>query len=208
MTGSENQGEPAILAENRRVAGKKLGYGHRSISMLRPQCDVCQGGDNVPRDWAQHCSHDPYVTVVKTQYDEPEYREEDDGTMTLVGTKKKATFVTRPNWVEVSISPRINGGRGPGRARYKGFIRPSELRNTVFPNGIAECCEWSDCKYQKDLVEYQGIEGRFCREGEARIAAWDQRKVPGDKKAIEIGWDEESREKRQEQLASVNLVPA
>jgi hypothetical protein len=199
--------EPAILEDNRRVIGKKLGYGHRSISMLRPICTSCQQRENTPRTWFLDCAHDPYVTTVRIPYTEPTYKQNEDGTMTLTGEEEKVRFVVRPNWAEVSVTPRINGGVGPAKKRYQGFIRPSELKNTMYPYGIAECCEWSDCKWQSGLVEYTGIEGRFCRELEARLAAWDQRKVPGMKKSVEIGWDEESKEIRDEQLAAVALVP-
>lgn len=196
--------EPAILPNLRRVQGSKLSYGHRSITMLRPSCAICQEGQNVAYGWQKNCPHDPYMGVTTQTWDEPVYVNElgTDGNPTGVTIVKeivkKSRSVPRPNWAEISVTTRVNGGVGVAIARRKGFIRPSELRNEAFPNGIAECCEWSDCKWQQNLVEYP--DGRFCREIEARYASIDIRGPGGGKHNFEIGHDPQSLEIRQTQL--------
>jgi hypothetical protein len=164
-------GEPAILPGNRAVMGTKLTYGHKSYTFLRPICHICQRGDNTPRDWYKHCTHDPYITYAETSYLKPEYDEQEDGTKIVVRRTEVVTTTPKPNWVEISASVRINGGEGAADARRKGFIRPSELRNELYPDGIAECCEWSDCKVQEGLKDYKY--GRFHSALEAKRCALD-----------------------------------
>jgi hypothetical protein len=162
---------PAILPQNRAVMGTKLTYGHKSYTFLRPICRICQRGDNTPTNWYRTCAHDPYITYREESWMEPQFETQDDGTKIITGRIERVRTIPVPNWVEISSTVRINGGVGTQEARRKGFIRPSELKNELYPNGIAECCEWSDCKVQEGLKDYKY--GRFHSELEAKRAALD-----------------------------------
>jgi hypothetical protein len=201
---------PAILKENRRAREENLTYNHRQKKMLRPICDLCQEGDNVPRDWVLRCDHDPYISYREQTWLVPEYEDEvvdgqPTGNRVVTGRVERSRTVPQPNWVMVSMTKRINGGQGDKRGFYRGFIRPSNLRNELFPEGIAECCEWGNCMWQQDLVEYEEL-GFYCREYEAKLAYVDEHGVGMGKHNFEIGWaDPLSQQLRQDQLAAVPL---
>jgi hypothetical protein len=197
--------EPAIIPEWRRA--RSVRHGQKSITMLRPQCAICQRADNAPVDWYVDCPHDPYVTMIQQEYDEPQMEPvldadgEATGEQRIVGVEKKVRFIPHPNRCEVAESARINSGNGVYWARQlKGKILPSELRNNLYPNGIADTCQFRDCHQQTGLVEYAGL-GMFCREIEAKMVMQDQNRT--SVKAMEIGWNRESSEKRESQIAGI-----
>ena len=176
--------------------------GQGGLAMLRPICNICQGGDNVPRDWYLACDHDPYVTLVEISRKVPRYEDvpgedgEPTGTRRVVGTDTLVDYEPRPNLTDVTLSTRVNSGKGVEMARRKGFILPEELVSPSFPGGIAPMCQFRGCTWQKDLRTYKW--GTFCREDEARLVGTDEKGM-----TLEIGFDSNSSEKRRTQLDSV-----
>ena len=173
--------KPAIL-HMRRVTSVR--FGQRSLKMLRPVCRVCQVGDNIPRDWYKDCTHDPYLAVAETKVPVTVYEDivdekgEPTGTKKVVGVEHTVEFRVVPNWVEISLSTRVNSGRGLEMAQAKGFILPEELRTPAYPDGIAPICQFREC-YAQDTPEGKKLLrtrwGDFCREIEAKMVAVDER---------------------------------
>lgn len=189
----------AIIPGWRRAT--RLSMGQRSITMLRPVCRICQRTDNVPWDWYTTCPHDPYVTVVTRRVNEPEYGPENpDGSREVIGTRVVETYEVRPNVQETALTMRVNSGDGVIKARKKGFILPSELRSPAYPGGIADACQFRDCKYQQGLVAYRN--GTYCREIEALLVAIDEQ---GEAFEVELGTDV-SRKVRERQLAEARTM--
>lgn len=196
--------KPAVIPSWRR--GTRLGVGQRTIKMLRPICAICQGEDNVPADWAQHCEHSPYVTTVATPRKKTLYEGDRDkdgkpvGPQKIVGTETIEEYEARPNVVEVALSRRVNQGQGVRRGvMYKGYIRPDELRSPEFPDGIAPACQYRGCKYQQDLKEYRS--GVFCREIEAALVQGDF-----DAKILEVPGLMDTEERRSQRKRAGQLA--
>lgn len=193
--------QPAILPNWRSTA--RLRGGHRSLTMLRPVCRPCEKEYERAKGWWRNCTHDPYITMVPVPTSEQEWVDEivngePTGRKVKVegSVKEYMAYEVRPNVVHVSISPRVNGAFGLANARYKGFIRPSELRSPHFPNGIAETCEFHGCKQQVGLVEYKS--GRYCRRDEAAICYFEG---TDSQVALEVGTGRpQSDARRREQL--------
>ncbi len=190
-------GTPAILPELRATGN--LRNGERSIKLLRPVCYICNdGGPNTPFDWVGRCTHDPYVTSVRSVVLEPKWGEtRPDGSRVQVGTQEVVTFKPHPNWAEITFSYKVNSAQGPSWAFNKGMIPPDELRSPHFPFGIARCCQFKGCYQQSGLREYpqtayEGIPaGWFCREEEAALVMFaDDAEtyglllVPSDQRAL------------------------
>jgi hypothetical protein len=186
--------EPAKLPQLRRA--RQLTYGQRNIKMLRPICDTCTSGANVPRDWYLTCQHDPYVGVREARRQVPIYEDAESGEKVVTGVEERVSFAPWPNWTEATVSKRVNSGAGEDKARAKGFIRPTELRSEAWPDGIAECCEFRGCYWQEGLKETRF--GKFCRTLEAKLVGFDE-----TGRTIEIGWNQESTEKRYTMLDSM-----
>jgi hypothetical protein len=192
-------GALAILPEWRQAT--RLRGGHRSFTMLRPICRVCENKDNVARDWWRTCTHDPYVTMVP----HPEIlRDWEDEIVNGVPTGRRLvvpgserqviSYEPRPNHTNRSVNGRSNGGYGLAAARWKGCIFPEELRSPHYPNGIANTCEFHDCRSQTGLKDYQT--GRYCRREEAALVYFDETGT-----TLEVGiFDQHSAGKRAGQL--------
>ena len=198
-------GKPAIIPEWRRAT--RLGSsGERSITMLDPRCKLCQTADNAGRDWYRNCPHDPYVTVVPVKEQRPVLEDELDaegeptGRKKITGMEEFVSYHPRPNTREISLSMGVNSGKGVEWGRAKGFILPSELRSPTYPNGIAEACQYRDCKYQLGLKEYTS--GTFCRKEEAQIVWYRETGT-----TIEVGeWSPEARQNRAKMLEDAQIA--
>lgn len=193
--------EPALLPGWRSAS--KMRSGHRSLTMLRAVCRICEAEGFHPREYAKTCPHDPYITMVPKFRTEVEWDDlvDERGNKTGERVRRPNTertveaYEPRPNVVNVAISPRVNGGFGLSNARWKGFIMPSELRSPHFPNGIADTCEFHNCRQQKGLTDY--TTGRFCRREEAAICYFE---ATGN--SLEVGTGAvKSDQRRREQLA-------
>jgi hypothetical protein len=198
---AEARGAPAILPEWRQAP--RLRGGHRSFTMLRPVCRICERLDNAPRDWWRLCSHDPFVTMVPHPEIVRDWEDEVvDGVKTgrrLVkpGSERQVvSYEPRPNHTNRSVNGRSNGGYGLAAARFKGCIFPEELRSPHYPNGIANTCEFHDCRKQTELKEYQN--GRYCRQEEAALVYFDETGTPLE---VGLGNSPYSRNQRAAQLA-------
>jgi hypothetical protein len=207
--------KPAILTREHGWTGEEWRqnpnpvYGQRSITMLRPICKTCKDADNVPLGWFLDCPHDPYVSVVPVEVKVPRYEDLPDGRKRQTGVDTFLEYRPRPNIVDIALTPKINGGQGVKMARGKGFILPSELRSPHFPAGIADACQFRDCRKQEGLKQYTTEEetgerdwGTYCRKMEAQLV-WKVEHP--DSGALEIGWDESSRNKRRAQLAAAAI---
>lgn len=165
--------KPAKLNGLHRATEAEIPLGHREIKMLRPICAEC--APNTAKagiGWWLNCPHDPYIGergVVETK---TEYETREDGTRIIAGTTSQTVLRPWPNYVGVALVDRINSGRGPEYKRVlNGYILPSELRCSAFPNGIADSCEFRECYWQDDLKKY--VSGTFCQEVESVIAYED-----------------------------------
>lgn len=196
--------EPAIIPTWRSVATIRNGI--RSLTMLRPVHRPCELQYEYVKGWWKHClaaGHDPYVTMIPKPSIERDWEDEIVGgvptgrRLVVKGTERQVmAYEPHPNVVNISISGRVNGGHGLDNARWKGFIFPSELRSPHYPNGIANTCEFHDCRQQKGLVDYPNT-GRFCRREEAAIVSFDN-----TGQALEVGLGtKQSDDRRREQLA-------
>ena len=198
-------GKPAILNMRRATSVR---YGQRSLKMLRPVCRVCQAGDNVPGDWFKSCTHDPYMAVGETKVPVTVYEDivdekgEPTGTRTIIGVEHTVEFKSVPNWVETTLSTRVNSGKGLGMAEAKGFIQPFDLRTPAYPDGIAPVCQFRECYAQrtpegKPLLRTRW--GDYCREVEARMVGADERGT-----VLEVGPNVPG--KRNAQLEAISIV--
>lgn len=158
----------------------RIEWGFREVKMLRPVCDICTDGPNVPKNWYETCPHDPYIGTRVDTTTERQYETQDDGTRVITGTNETQIERPFPNFVGVSATTIVNSGLGVEKGRAKGFILPSEYQGPAYPEGIADCCEFRDCFVQTGLKDYRS--GRFCREGEA-IAAY---RAEYSREAVEI----------------------
>ena len=195
----------------------RLRVGLRSLTMLRPICRSCQGADNAGRDWYQNCKHEPYVTITERKEDVPEMVDEmvdgePTGRRIISKITQAVSYHPRPNIVGIELSMGSNSGMGPSIARAKGYIFPSQLRSRYFPNGIADTCEFVDCRKQTDLKVYETqtengmtVVGRFCRKEEAQLV-WYHSYANGG--VIEVGeWSPEARQNRTRMLAEAQVQP-
>lgn len=204
MRSHETKGAPAILEEWRRAPFMRLGI--REIVMLDPRCDICQNEENAGTAWYRRCPHDPYVTVAEVPDPKPVYEDdpENSGRRRVVGMDQGVRYVTIPNTRGITLSKGSMDGLGVVNARRKGFILPSELRSESFPNGIAEACQYRDCKYQRDLKEYaigNGLRGTFCREEEAQLVWYMETGT-----TINVGeWNEQARADRARDLRAAQI---
>lgn len=158
---------PAKLKGLRRARNLRVGL--RAITMLRAICDQgCQDGDDVPHDWYLECPHDPYIGVREKRVQVPIYSDEqEDGSRVLERMEERVTWEPWPNFVDVIHDLRVNSGNSVERGRRRGWILPEELRNELYPNGIAPMCQFKGCRWQDGLKKYRY--GTFCREMEARL---------------------------------------
>lgn len=192
-------GAPALIPEWRQTP--KVRVGIRSVTMLDPRCRICQNAENVARDWYRSCPHDPYVTIVPIKEPRPVLEDEvvdgkPTGRKKVTGMEDFISYHPRPNTRGISLTNGSNSGNGVEWARRKGFILPSELRSPTYPDGIAETCQFHDCKAQTGLKRY-GAWGTYCRETEARLV-WHYESG----KTLEVGeWNDEAIQRREEQLA-------
>ncbi len=199
-TTKAKKGKPALLPDMPRAGIRPSQVGRR-VKMLRPICATCQRGKDTPEDWWRTCTHNPYVTIAQKTSKVPVYEDLEGGRKKLVGTDTIVEWFEQPNWVQVSATPRINHGVEVSlkRARY-GFILPEEVRSPEFPDGIANCCEYRDCRIQTNLKTYRW--GRFCRLLEAQLVGHDAR-MSGGGGALEIGEGPQNLEKQRAQLEEV-----
>lgn len=178
----------------------------REIKMLRPICDICQRGENVPRDWFAACTHDPYVSVVEVPEVTSVYEDvldeagEPTGRKRLTGTETTIGYEPRPNWGSATDYKGVNSGRGIQRALRKGWVFPEDLRSPAFPNGIKPRCQFRECMAE-DLKQYRN--GRFCRELEAKLVHVAEKGAGNKSGAYEIGFNARSSEFQAKQLDQV-----
>lgn len=167
-------GEPAKLKGLHQATNREMSLGHRRKVMLRAICDVC--APNTQRahpEWWKDCPHHPYIGTKTETVIERVYEDGPDGSRVVTGTTTTEIERPWPNLAEVSMSLRINSGQGIEKARAKGFILPSELRDDAYPDGIAEFCEMSRCFSQEGLKTYPN--GVYCRQREAAHIYEDDR---------------------------------
>jgi hypothetical protein len=194
--------KPALIPGLRRAAIRVSAF-QRRIKLLRPICATCQAGQDVPEDWWKTCDHNPYISVVEKVDRHPKYEDLENGKKRITGYEEIASWEERPNWTQVTLHPRINNATGVERKmRRYGFIFPEELRSPLFPDGIANCCEFSNCFVQKDLKQY--IWGTYCRRVEAQLVGHDIR-MSGGGGALEVGVGQQAAEKQRGQLEEVPL---
>jgi hypothetical protein len=162
-------GKPAFLQGLPRSRNPRLGQ--RRVKMLRPICREGCAGLSV--DWWRTCPHDPYIGVGERRLKTPVYSEpREDGTVIVEGMEETVSWQPRPNWLEVTVSMKVNSGNGVARQRAKGAILVTELRSPAFPRGIAAMCEFRGCYWQHGLLNTRY--GSFCKEIEAKRVAQDQ----------------------------------
>jgi hypothetical protein len=182
---------------------RNIRVGVRAVTMVRPICDECQDGENVPHDWYKDCEHDPYVGQRPKTREVPIYSEPlEDGSVVLERMEERITWETWPHLVDVILDPRVDSGNRIAKMQRRGWLLPEEVRSPVYPNGIAPMCQFNRCRWQEGLREYSGV-GTFCREDEARIVAHNKTDAEGNRlyPALEV-WRQG---KRQSQLQAVGL---
>lgn len=197
-------GEPAIIPDWGQV--EKMRAGHRSLTMLRPICRICERKDNRRRDWWWGCTHDPYVTMVPFPETVRDWTDEvrlNPATKQMEPTGRKVevpgsvrqiiAYFPRPNHTNRSINLRSNGGYGLSNARWKGLILPSELRSPHYPGGIVDTCQFHDCRTQTGLQTFTN--GIFCRGEEAALCDFDDKGT-----TVEMGGRPGSEERRRDQI--------
>lgn len=163
------EGKPVFLQGMPRSRNPR--FGQRRVKMLRAICR--EGCDALSADWWTSCNHDPYVGVGERRLKTPVYSEpREDGSVVVEGMEETVSWVPRPNWIEVTVSMKVNSGRGVERQRLRGAILPEELRSPAFPFGIARMCEFRGCYWQHGLMDTRY--GVFCKEIEAKRVAQDQ----------------------------------
>lgn len=195
-------GKPAIIPEWRRAA--KVRYGMRSITMSDPRCKECQHAPNAGIDWYKDCPHDPYVTLVPRKEQEPVMEDEmvdgkPTGRKQVTGVREFISYRAIPNTRQIGLGMRSNSGRGVEFARRKGFIFLAEIRSPHFPDGVAETCQFHDCKWQQGLFETKV--GTFCRQEEAQLVWFDETGT-----TFEVGeWSDDARQNRINQLQTAQI---
>lgn len=143
----------------------------RVIKMARPQCRICQTGKvDLPPNWADSCTHDPYWSSQKKTRVKPTWEDQvnpDTGETESVLTGEETTTyrVRVPNIVEVSFHARSNAGKGPQLFQvFKGYKRLPEV-------GLAPMCEMRGCGKAWPTVRTRF--GDFCTEQHARAVGAD-----------------------------------
>lgn len=190
--------EPAIIDEWMQLENPRVGL--RSLKMLRPVCRICERSRN-RKEWWTRCKHDPYVTHSEVPTTEPVREPRDDGRTEQVGTRTFVAYVPIPNATEISLSMKVNSGKGVDWAKRKGFIHPSDLRSPDFPNGIAEPCQMAGCFEQRGLKAYgpSGQWGTYCRALEAALNRFYE-DASGRRTLLEVGIDQTAMNVRDQQL--------
>jgi hypothetical protein len=199
---SKGEASPQVLEDWLPLLDPRIGQ--RSVKMLRPVCRICEGRGRRARDWLPGCTHDPYITMARIP-DAPQFEDmlDDEGKPTghqRLVEGAVSHFEPKPNVAEITLSMKVNSGMGVEKQRAKGFILPSELRSPHFPNGIAEACQFRGCREQKNLKPYgpSGVVGTYHRDREAALVMYSEKESLG---ALEIGWNANSEELRNDQLA-------
>lgn len=136
----------------------------RADKMVRPTCKECQIGLDTPRDWAEHCEHDPYWSLQPKVIKTPVYATDEDGDMVLTETVTRTKMIRVPNITEVTNSVRHNDGEGRKKMQAKGFKLVTEV-------GIAPMCEMYGCGKAWPVVRTEY--GDYCSQGHAKLCIAD-----------------------------------
>ena len=187
--------KPAKIKGMHRASGPELEHGVRDIKLLRPVCHICAPEvEKAGWGWWARCPHDPYVGERGEKIEDPSYEDEiENGEVVgrvLVGKTEKTILRPYPNFVGVAQSRRLNSNQGPYyKIELYGFIHPEDLKGSkAFPDGVAPCCEFINCFWQDDLVEYAS--GTFCSELEAILVYENERGTTQERNNQDIRADQ------------------
>lgn len=167
--------------------------GIRVLKMAMPDCDICTDGIHA-KDWYLTCPHNPYFhpqmmpEIVETREEQP------DGTYIVTDRKTVQRVRDVPNIREVPVSPRHMGAQY-NKKRAKGWRHMAEV-------GVSEFCQFSGCWSQDIPPQWRSQEynGNYCSRDHALIALGQERGV-----RFEVGTTPKSREKREDQMASLTF---
>lgn len=171
----------------------------REVKMMYPSCpsnpdtgfEGCEDRMDIPRDWWNHCEHDPYYTDTMRVERKAVTEVDEDGVQTVTGYTEKFIPERKPNLTQVGLSIRQNSAKGIDKARRRGWILPEEHPS----DPLAPFCQFRDC-WSQDLNVRSPIYGDYCMELQAKAIAMDQ-----NGKTVEVL----AESKRAEQLRNVNL---
>ena len=172
-----------VLPVHKRPGAASAVHGWRALKYAAPQCPDCQAKNQ--RGWWKDCTHNPYITKIRTDVHVPVIKcvicneEVDDGTIThcgaqdfeQTGEKIKPKFTPQLNIREVRLDESVNGGRSPELYRSRGWV-------PAVDKGVAPMCEMSRC-YQP-LTDENGKNvpgiaqttfGNYCSIQHARMVA-------------------------------------
>lgn len=117
----------------------------------------------------QERGHNPYFRVQEWTTIEPEYVEQEDGTLLLTGEKKFLHRELLPNIVQVPVNVRINQGIGARLSmENKGRRRLTEA-------GYAEVCQYRNCQKPVDAKYEKTRIGSYCSLYHLQLIAADER---------------------------------
>jgi len=156
----------------------------RMVDLARPICPNSQRKRNSDGSWAdigancqlaggqwwvmcEEMGHDPYFSV-QTYYETVDVTD-DEGF--VVGTKKKAVNVRRPNVAQVALGRRHNSGNGVKNAiEKKGFKRLSEI-------GFEEVCQFRNCQNPVNPRYTSPAFGAYCSFEHLSLIAADAQEI-------------------------------
>lgn len=137
----------------------------------KPQSAESQNCQAEGGKWWIECEkrgHNPYFRVQTWTSVEPDYEEQEDGSLLLTGEKKYLHKELLPNVVQVPVNVRINQGIGARLSvENKGRRRLTEA-------GYAEVCQYRNCQKPIDPRYDKSRVGSYCSLYHLQLVAADE----------------------------------
>jgi hypothetical protein len=166
-----------------KIVGKPLGTanpGFMTHKMVQPKCSTCRPQDQFD-DWHKRCQHNPWYGRKRTTDTEESIVPNEAGKLVVVPGESTTYEELVPNFVEVTMSPRVGSGVMP---QFELLVEGFKEVWDVEP-GFARVCDTDGCWKQDgiDGVELQKVrltdgegfvvDAWFCSDYERKLARAD-----------------------------------